>query len=62
MSSITNVPLTLLSDKIVTSSLDDAIVAVAPDNDPVIVSPPWMNLPLSHPHFIVIVALDIVVN
>tara|TARA_A100000164_G_scaffold119291_1_gene105290 strand:- start:1907 stop:2131 length:225 start_codon:yes stop_codon:yes gene_type:complete len=34
-----NVPLTLLTDKVVVLSLYDATVAVAPDNDPVIMSP-----------------------
>tara|TARA_Y100001938_G_scaffold140129_1_gene207904 strand:+ start:78 stop:302 length:225 start_codon:yes stop_codon:yes gene_type:complete len=39
-----NVPLTLLTDKVVVFSLYDATVAVAPDNDPVIISPTLYTL------------------
>tara|TARA_B100001093_G_C26489922_1_gene868595 strand:+ start:83 stop:307 length:225 start_codon:yes stop_codon:yes gene_type:complete len=39
-----NVPLTLLTDKVVVLSLYDATVAVAPDDDPVIMSPTLYTL------------------
>tara|TARA_Y100001937_G_scaffold1924_1_gene2444 strand:- start:2753 stop:2977 length:225 start_codon:yes stop_codon:yes gene_type:complete len=39
-----NVPLTLLTDKVVVFLLYDATVAVAPDNDPVIISPTLYTL------------------
>ena len=63
MSSGINVPLTLLTDKIVSSSLIDTIVAVALDNDPVIVSP-FLNVPehFTALHDIVRLALAIVIN
>ena len=54
-----NVPLTLLTDKVVVLSLYDATVAVAPDDDPVITSPALNGLDICNK---VIVALDIVVN
>ena len=39
-----NVPLTLLTDKVVVLSLYDTTVAVAPDDDPVIMSPTLYTL------------------